>query len=231
MRHIKRIFPVNIQHMKVNSASSTRGVSGELDISQFSVVCHFHDFSRSIQSCRILTYVFKILQNIRFTRVYIYIYTSIFPLNNYFESYHRSFFVNYDLNMRRKYYLLYGIRRNGLIKDFLLPAVLFDHRLPNKDGALVSLHKDNCACSLLLLHSPVQTERCSYLGRESTLFIQLIFKHLKNEPSSLDKSQIPCHLTKNTDGNNYWKPEAPDVLLIFHKISLFQQKAKIKIKR
>ena len=36
---------------KVNPASSTWRVSGELGISQTSVVCNFHNLSRKIQSC------------------------------------------------------------------------------------------------------------------------------------------------------------------------------------
>ena len=51
-----------------NLASSTWRVSGKLSISQSSIVCHFHDLSKSIWSYQILSHI-KILQNFWLTKV------------------------------------------------------------------------------------------------------------------------------------------------------------------
>ena len=48
-----------LQPIQVNLESDTLRVSGELSISQFSVVRHLHDLSKSIQKCQILPHIFK----------------------------------------------------------------------------------------------------------------------------------------------------------------------------
>ena len=62
--------------------SSTQRVSGELSILQFS---HFHNFSKSIQSCQIVLHVTKILQNSFFMYVYVYIYICICIINSFYN--------------------------------------------------------------------------------------------------------------------------------------------------
>ena len=52
-----------LQAIEVNLASSTWRVSGELGLSLSSVVCYLHNLSKSIQSCKIVPYVTKILEN------------------------------------------------------------------------------------------------------------------------------------------------------------------------
>ena len=52
-----------LQTIEANPVSSTRRVSGELSLSQSSVVFHIHDLSKYIKSCRIMFHITKILQN------------------------------------------------------------------------------------------------------------------------------------------------------------------------
>ena len=59
-----------LQAVEVNLVSSTQGVSGELGISQSSVVCHLNDLGKSIQSCQIVPHATKILQNFWLTLVF-----------------------------------------------------------------------------------------------------------------------------------------------------------------
>ena len=66
-----------LQIIEANPVSSTWRVSGELSISQSTVVCHFH-FSQSTQSCLIVLQVFKILQNFRLTQVFCFIFSFFF---------------------------------------------------------------------------------------------------------------------------------------------------------
>ena len=47
--------------------SSTQRVSGELSISQSSIVSHLHDLDKSISSCQIVPHITKILQNFLLT--------------------------------------------------------------------------------------------------------------------------------------------------------------------
>ena len=56
--------------IKANPVSNTQQVSGELDISQFSVVCHLYNLSKIIWSYWIVLHVTKILQNFWLTLVY-----------------------------------------------------------------------------------------------------------------------------------------------------------------
>ena len=58
-----------LQVIKTNLVSGNWRASSELDLSQSSVICHFHNLGKSIQSCRIVSYVIKILQNFWLTWV------------------------------------------------------------------------------------------------------------------------------------------------------------------
>ena len=58
-----------LQAIEAIAASSTRRVSGELGISQSSVVRQFHDRGKGRWSYQIVPHVTKILQNFRFTLV------------------------------------------------------------------------------------------------------------------------------------------------------------------
>ena len=49
-----------LQAIEVNLVSSTRKISGELDISEFSQVCHFSGLSKSKQNCLIVPHLIKI---------------------------------------------------------------------------------------------------------------------------------------------------------------------------
>ena len=51
------------QAIETNSVSSTRGVSDELGISQFRVVCHLYNHGNNIRNSRFVPQVTKILQN------------------------------------------------------------------------------------------------------------------------------------------------------------------------
>ena len=51
------------QAIETNPVSSALRVSGELGISQSSGVCYPHNFGKSIQSCQVVLYITKILQN------------------------------------------------------------------------------------------------------------------------------------------------------------------------
>ena len=55
--------------MKANLVSSAWRVSGELSISQSSVIHHLHDLSKNIKSNQIVPPVTKILQNFQLTLV------------------------------------------------------------------------------------------------------------------------------------------------------------------
>ena len=57
------------QAIVANQAINNRRRSGELGISQSSVVCHLHDLGKSMQNHRILSYNIKILQNFWITLV------------------------------------------------------------------------------------------------------------------------------------------------------------------
>ena len=50
-----------LQALEVNLVSSMQRVSGKLGISQYCIVCHIHDFGKSIQSCWIVPNITKIL--------------------------------------------------------------------------------------------------------------------------------------------------------------------------
>ena len=67
-------FEIVLLVIEPNPASSAQRVSGELGISQFSVVRHFDDLCKkkikSIRRCRIMRHVTKILQNFWFTLVH-----------------------------------------------------------------------------------------------------------------------------------------------------------------
>ena len=54
--------------VETNPVSNTRGVSGELGISQFSVVHYLHDLRKIIRSFRIVSHITKIWQNCWFAR-------------------------------------------------------------------------------------------------------------------------------------------------------------------
>ena len=62
-------FKEVLQIIETNLRSSIRGVSGELGISQSSVVHHLHDLCKSIQRCLIVPYMTEILQNFWLTLV------------------------------------------------------------------------------------------------------------------------------------------------------------------
>ena len=51
-----------LQAIVVKLASNTWRISGELNISQSSVVCHFNNYSKRIWSCWIMTNITEILQ-------------------------------------------------------------------------------------------------------------------------------------------------------------------------
>ena len=65
---------IEIAHVDMTQVSSTWRVSGELNISQFSVVCHLYKFGSSIKSCRIVSRVTKILQTFLPIRVFTHIW-------------------------------------------------------------------------------------------------------------------------------------------------------------
>ena len=52
-----------LKGIKANPMSSIWRVSGELRISQSSVVCHLHDFTKSILSGWIVPHITKVWQN------------------------------------------------------------------------------------------------------------------------------------------------------------------------
>ena len=58
-----------LQTIEVNPTSSTWRVSGKLDISPFSVICHLHNLNTSIRSSQIMPDTTKILQNFWLTHV------------------------------------------------------------------------------------------------------------------------------------------------------------------
>ena len=72
------VFGDLLQALEANRASSTWKVSGELAISQLSVVRHFHDLGQSIRTCQIDTHVTKILQNFWLTLVFSVLYCCFF---------------------------------------------------------------------------------------------------------------------------------------------------------
>ena len=86
---LKTVIP-RPEFIGANLVSSTQRVSGDLDISRFSVVRHVHHLSKRIQSSWILLHVTKILQNFWLTHVYIYsryhtitdVYTAALLLTN-----------------------------------------------------------------------------------------------------------------------------------------------------
>ena len=59
------------QVLEAHLASSTERVSGELSISQSSVIRHFHNHGKSIQSYQIVPHINKILQNFWLTYVFV----------------------------------------------------------------------------------------------------------------------------------------------------------------
>ena len=59
------------QALEANPMSSTRRVSGEFDISLFSVVRPIHNLNKSTRCCLIVPCVIKILQNFWLTPIYI----------------------------------------------------------------------------------------------------------------------------------------------------------------
>ena len=52
-----------LQAIVADSASNTWRVSGELSISEFSLVHHLHELGKSIQSCPIVLQAMKMMQN------------------------------------------------------------------------------------------------------------------------------------------------------------------------
>ena len=53
-----------LQAIEINPASSPLSISGKIGILHSSVVHHLPDFSKSIQSCWIVAYFTKILENL-----------------------------------------------------------------------------------------------------------------------------------------------------------------------
>ena len=53
-----------LEAAEVIPVSNTQGVSGEFGISQFNVVHHLQNLSKSIRSCRIIPHFTEILQNL-----------------------------------------------------------------------------------------------------------------------------------------------------------------------
>ena len=84
-----------LQPIEVNPANSTWRISGELVILKSSMVCHFHDLSKSIWIYCIGPYITKILENFSFTwalsgfetciifLVFTYVYIQLTTINGF----------------------------------------------------------------------------------------------------------------------------------------------------
>ena len=79
-----------LQAMEANPLSSIWRVSGELSLSQSSVVYHLHDLGKSIQSCQIVPHVTKILQNFWLILIILYCHIANMFEGNFWQ-YEQSF--------------------------------------------------------------------------------------------------------------------------------------------
>ena len=119
-----------IMNSKANLVSSSRGVSGELSISQSNIFHHFHNLSKSIWSFWIVPHIIKILQNFWLTLVEytIYIYSTPSTLGRMWQKvlffklskagFNSVFLPNQGLRIQSALLFNYSWRKNRWIHAF-----------------------------------------------------------------------------------------------------------------